>query len=674
MGKLFAQFTIKQKIWGGFGLLLLILTAVSIGAIQGLSSTQKSVKHVVNEVQPTLVVAMELEQVLESSAQSLGFYLLSQEEAHKKAYQTSMVLVSKDLVKLKKQQPVQHSEELQKLIAGIEARVKKYQGYQKQMFSYAESQGNNMPAVATTSNELNPLARKILQLLSQMLDAEPETDDAALSKQITSDIYALRYAYMNVLTELRGFLFARSGAMKSNLELYTTQMTEIVARLKGYGEGLGFEQTDALGELETVVVGYQKLLDKVIAIHGGEKWRSDSYVIRTELGPLLDVIKGDLSKLVKNMQATTEQQSSSLLDRVLGARNLVVVLFVVGLLVGLGCAFLISNVVVKPLKAAVHAMNDIAEGDGDLTHRLSANGKDEIAHLGQAFNKFATKVHGVVSEVMNSTSQLSSAASELSAITSQTSEGVVQQQMETEQVATAMNEMTSTVQEVANHAEQAASAANDANQESQSGNAIVKEGISSIDSLAKEISNASEVVARLEKDSENIGTVLDVIRGIAEQTNLLALNAAIEAARAGEQGRGFAVVADEVRTLASRTQESTQEIQTMIERLQHGAHDAVNVMTASQSRTGETVEHANEAGNALNSISSSVARINDMNLQIASAAEEQSAVAEEINQNIVRITDIASDASGSMQQIANASDELANLSGHLDQLVGSFKV
>ncbi len=446
------------------------------------------------------------------------------------------------------------------------------------------------------------------------------------------------------------------------------------SNLRGYGDDLGFEQIDALEVFEKSYVEYEVQMAKLIEAHGSTKWRSDAYVIRTELGPLLKTIKDDLKGLVQSLQAIAEQESSALQDRVSGSQALVSTLYIVGLLIGLGCAFMIANVVVKPLKLAVHAMNDIAEGEGDLTRRLDAEGNDEIAQLGQAFNKFAIKVHDVVSEVMNSVSQLSSAATELSMVTSQTSEGVARQQMETEQVATAMNEMTSTVQEVANHAEQAANAANDANSESQSGNHIVNEGMKSISSLADEITTASGVIGRLETDSENIGTVLDVIRGIAEQTNLLALNAAIEAARAGEQGRGFAVVADEVRTLASRTQESTQEIQSMIEKLQSGAHDAVDVMNASQKRATETVDHANQAGNALSSIAGSVERINDMNLQIASAAEEQSSVAEEINQNVVRIADIAQETSGSMQQIASSSEDLAQLSTRLDQLVGNFKV
>ncbi len=674
MGKLFSKFTIKQKIWGGFGLLLIILSVVSAGSIQGLSSTESSVKKVVNDVQPTLVVSLELAQVLDSSAQSLGFYLLSLEEADKKAYMDSLEHVGKVLDNLKAQQPIKDSAEMQQLVASIESRIMKYESYQAQMFKYASSQPENMPAVAITSNVMNPLARTLLQQIGQMSGAEMDIDDEALKTSITKDIYELRYAYMNVLNEMRGFLFSRTDSMKANLNLYIARVNEMVAKLKEYGEDLGFEQSDALAIFDKTYTKYQKQIDRVIEAHGSDKWRSDAYVIRTELGPLLKTIKGDLMNLVTTLEGKAEQESTLLLDRVSGSQALVSTLFIVGLLIGLACALLIVNVVVKPLKLAVHAMNDIAEGEGDLTRRLDVKGNDEIAHLGQAFNKFAIKVHDVVSEVMNSVSQLSSAATELSMVTNQTSDGVARQQMETEQVATAMNEMTSTVQEVANHAEQAADAANDANSASQNGNAIVTEGISSIGSLATEITNASDVIGRLETDSENIGTVLDVIRGIAEQTNLLALNAAIEAARAGEQGRGFAVVADEVRTLASRTQESTQEIQSMIEKLQSGAHDAVEVMTASQSRATETVGHANEAGNALKSIAGSVGRINDMNLQIASAAEEQSSVAEEINQNVVRIADIAQETSGSMQQIATSSEDLARLSTRLDQLVGSFKV
>jgi len=263
-------------------------------------------------------------------------------------------------------------------------------------------------------------------------------------------------------------------------------------------------------------------------------------------------------------------------------RNITIIVCGLVFAAGLTLVYFLSLGISNPIKRTVNAMNDIAEGEGDLTMRLDENGKDEIAMLAIAFNQFAEKVRKTVSQVAGSTAQLASAAEELDTITRETTEGVLQQQNETEQVATAMNEMTATVQEVARHAGEAAAFAQSANQESVSGKNIVSETTSVINKLAAEIEQSANVINELESDSENIGSVLDVIKGIAEQTNLLALNAAIEAARAGEQGRGFAVVADEVRTLASRTQQSTEEIHNMIERLQRNSRQAVEVMQASK--------------------------------------------------------------------------------------------
>ncbi|NHZ69797.1 MAG: methyl-accepting chemotaxis protein, partial [Thermotogales bacterium] len=259
-------------------------------------------------------------------------------------------------------------------------------------------------------------------------------------------------------------------------------------------------------------------------------------------------------------------------------------------------------------------------------------------------------------------------------VTSTTREGVQRQKSEIDQVATAMTEMAATVQEVARNAATAAGAARDANEEAGSGKRVVKETIQAINSLAGEVQSASDVINQLAADSEAIGGVLDVIRGIAEQTNLLALNAAIEAARAGEQGRGFAVVADEVRTLAQRTQTSTQEIQSMIEKVQSGARNAVNVMESGREQAAGSVSKAGEAGTSLETINSAVSAINDMNMQIASAAEEQSAVAEEINRNIVNIGIVADETADGSNKIANANEDLVRLGGQLQSIVSMFKV
>ena len=356
------------------------------------------------------------------------------------------------------------------------------------------------------------------------------------------------------------------------------------------------------------------------------------------------------------------------------ATNKIILVGVLALIGGLIIATFVGRLIAGPLNAAVGAMNEIAQGGGDLTRRLEVNGDNEISHLAKAFNNFAEKVRVMVSTVYDSTTQLASASEEMSLIMVETNRDTKQQQSETSQVVTAMNEMTATVQGVAQHATEAAKAANNADEASKEGKQVVVQTMNAIENLSSEVHSAVNVISQLEKDSENIGAVLDVIKGIAEQTNLLALNAAIEAARAGEQGRGFAVVADEVRTLASKTQQSTQEIEAMIEKLQTGARSAVSVMDESRVKADASVEQASKAAGSLEMITDSVSLIKDMNTQIATAAEEQSSVAEEINRNIVNISDIVDRTASGAEQTSIASEELANLAGQLHSLVNEFKV
>jgi methyl-accepting chemotaxis protein len=311
---------------------------------------------------------------------------------------------------------------------------------------------------------------------------------------------------------------------------------------------------------------------------------------------------------------------------------------------------------------------------GNLTTRLSLNGKDEMQKIAIDFNAMSETFEALVQQIMSATSQLAAASEEVAVISQQSSVNLNNQRAETEQVATAMNEMSATVQEVARNAGDASGAAANADNEAQAGNSIVKQASRSIDELAHEVENASGVIQQLAQDSDSIGTVLDVIKGIAEQTNLLALNAAIEAARAGEQGRGFAVVADEVRTLAGRTQQSTQEIEAMIDKLQSGAKNAVTAMQTGREKAAIGVEQTKQAGEALAAITRAVATINEMNTQIASAAEEQSATTEEMNKNIININQLADETAESAGQSTTASAELSKLAADLQSLVSQFKI
>lgn len=351
-----------------------------------------------------------------------------------------------------------------------------------------------------------------------------------------------------------------------------------------------------------------------------------------------------------------------------------VIVSIVAVAIGALLGWIFGQLLVKPIEQTVDAIRDIAEGEGDLTQRLDDQRGDELGELAGWFNRFIEKLQSIITDLNTHTNDLATSAEQLSRVSDETSSGISNQQAQTELAATAMNQMAMTVQEVARNAESAAASAKQARGEASEGRSTVEESVNNIQRLSTTVDQASSVIARLEQDSMEIGGVLDVIRNIAEQTNLLALNAAIEAARAGEQGRGFAVVADEVRTLASRTQKSTQEIQEMIERLQAASKEAVKAMEESTEQATTGAEFANKAGAVLQSISDSIMQISDMNIQIASASEEQSQVAEEINRNVVGINEIGEHTAQGAQQTASASDGLSRLADQIKGLVGQFKV
>jgi len=377
----------------------------------------------------------------------------------------------------------------------------------------------------------------------------------------------------------------------------------------------------------------------------------------------LNAVMADLQKLQADLDAQRKSDT-------FGMAMVGLIIAAIGLLV----IWLVGHGIARPLKQMVAMLDDIAKGEGDLTRRLSSDRSDELGSIAKGFNTFLAKLQAMITQVVTSVQSVSDSSEHTADIAIRTNIGIQKQMAEIDQVATAVQEMTATAQDVARNATQAAQAASHADQAAGQGMQIVRDTSNSIGVLAVEIGKAVEVVQTLAKDSENINAILIAIRGIAEQTNLLALNAAIEAARAGEQGRGFAVVADEVRNLAQKTQKATEEIQSMIQQLQQGTRDVVRVMEDSQNRTDESVQHAAKAAEALETITQAVSVINDMNTQIASAAEEQSAVADDINRNVINIGQVANEVAGGADESSSASAGLTKLAEQQRRLINQFKV
>ena len=379
-----------------------------------------------------------------------------------------------------------------------------------------------------------------------------------------------------------------------------------------------------------------------------------------------------LDKLVKINTAQTRKVNEAAATEYSSAFVLVIVMLVIATILTFLFAWLLTRSITSPIAQALAAAEQIAEGN--LTRPIHIEGNDEAARLLMAMQKMQDKLRDTLQHISGSATQLASAAEELNSVTDESARGLVQQNNEIEQAATAVNEMTSAVEEVARNAVSTSEASKQATTSASDGRDLVMETVSAIERMSGDVQSTANLIGNLAEESRDIGKVLDVIRGLADQTNLLALNAAIEAARAGEAGRGFAVVADEVRALAHRTQQSTSEIERMIGSIQGGTEQAVGSMRNSTERAESTLSIAKGAGLALDTINGTIAEINERNLVIASAAEEQAQVAREVDRNLVNIRDLSVQTAAGSAQTTAASGELARLAVDLNAMVARFKV
>ncbi|CRN05356.1 methyl-accepting chemotaxis protein [Pseudomonas fulva] len=496
-------------------------------------------------------------------------------------------------------------------------------------------------------------ADQAMEALSQEVMARPEADSVRLAQyQLISKA---RQQLMQVRIDVRGYIADNTADNEQAALRQLDAALAVVDSLKRELSG----PSDRVQQLERAVTDYREATrqfrDAVTTITGA---RAEMTVQGA------DIVKHS-DALYKIQLERRDVESSQ-------ARTLQTIATLLALLVGIVAAVLITRQITRPLQDTLAAVEKIASGD--LTQQLHVTRRDELGVLQQGIARMGTTLRELIGGIRDSVTQIASAAEELSAVTEQTSAGANSQKVETDQVATAMHEMAATVQEVARNAEQASQAATGADGEARAGDRVVGEAISQIERLAQDMHRSTEAMTALQQESQKIGSVMDVIKSVAEQTNLLALNAAIEAARAGEAGRGFAVVADEVRGLAQRTQKSTEEIEELIASLQHGTQQVANAMQGSRALTDSSVDLARKAGESLENITGTVSSIQSMNQQIAAAAEQQSAVAEEISRSILNVRDVSEQTASASDETAASSVELARLGGELQMLVSRFRV
>ena len=432
------------------------------------------------------------------------------------------------------------------------------------------------------------------------------------------------------------------------------------------------EERSAYEEYVRLLGQYHQIEERMKSLSRSNQIEELRTLLNTQLLSNSEQINAALTRLLdlnNSMANATNQKAADQYD---SAFDLMVALLVLATALTVLFAWLLTRSITLPIAQALDAAEHIAEGN--LTQSIKVDGDDEAGRLLRAMNKMQEKLRDTLQRISGSATQLASAAEELNAVTDESARGLTQQNNEIEQAATAVNEMTSAVEEVARNAVSTSEASKNATASAGDGRDLVQETVSAIERMSGDVQGTATLIGALAEESRDIGKVLDVIRGLADQTNLLALNAAIEAARAGEAGRGFAVVADEVRALAHRTQQSTSEIERMIGSIQAGTEQAVDSMRNSTERAESTLNIAKGAGMSLDTINSAIIEINERNLVIASAAEEQAQVAREVDRNLVNIRDLSVQSATGASQTSAASSELSRLAVDLNGMVGRFRL
>lgn len=523
---------------------------------------------------------------------------------------------------------------------------------------------------------LEQLKAQLVELLEKRLSEKSSgSTDFAEGWQVILGISAIRdalsesyYHLQNVLTYSADSSHAEN--LEEQLEFLEAEVFGVMMldALEATIESGAYQGNTFIVALEQQLASHQKEVAKLLTarqvfVEAREAYFQEEAKVQYVTEMLDSVVAQKVDRHMESALSTRD-----------GVYQMLILVTLCSVIIALAATYYCICTVVRPINRIAYRLYDIANGEGDLTVSLDVRGNDEIAELARSFNQFVAKIRDIVSQVTDAGREISVSSEQLLAVSGETRQSVQRQQQETAQVTMALSQMSTTVQNVAHNASVTREAAQEADVHSAGGHEVVDENMDAIRAMAGEVDKAAEVIHQLEKESDDVGAILDVIRSIADQTNLLALNAAIEAARAGEQGRGFAVVADEVRTLAQRTQVSTQEIDELIKRLQSGASRAAQAMSSGRAQVDKSVERATRVGESLEKISESVSRTRDMNAQIANATQEQTAVTEEIGVSLGNIGDLVKETATGAEQTEQAVRNMTNYIKGLQETVKRFKI
>ncbi|MEA1990558.1 MAG: methyl-accepting chemotaxis protein [Pseudomonadota bacterium] len=670
------KLTIKQKMRFGFGVIWAVLAIITIQAAINLSIVRSNVSEMVHQHQPIALAAKESAFLLEKSMNALSMYILMNDSALLKNYQAGIEKVKVNIIEaqnnLKKNGD--DSAVLLNKYSQLEKHMMKLEPLVEEVQVFQESRSKKFPAFEYVNNNMSSLASQMQQTLSLMINSEM----AELSQErqaLLADLLELQKDWLNVTSSLRGYIGFRNQSMAEATDNYLNRFEYLIQKVSQQNDvELTIEEEDGIEILTALYESYREHYMVVKGIHGGEKWRMDVWLMTTQIQPLFESFDKELINISDLAVGDVKEISEDLLQLSLNSIIILLLVSAFGQIAGMMVSRRVTNAVVSPINEIAGAMKDISEGEGDLTRRLPVNSSDEMGQLAEHFNSFVNKIHSMLSQVASTVEQLETSSRDLLSITHQAKDGAQQQLLATGGLSSTMIDMTQKSKSVEDHSQNTSRATQQAAERIKESGEMVVSTSNQIQKLSLGMADMTASVQLLREDSESIGTVVNVIREIAEQTNLLSLNAAIEAARAGEHGRGFAVVADEVRGLAHRTQESTVEIEKIIDKIRKATLSTVKVVETGQDSTKASCAAVSKTKEMLQPVVILMDDINQMSKQMSEAAHTQSVLAQEINQNITQIHDVTENAAQGANSTEQAGNNLQHLADKLEGLIHQFKI
>jgi len=671
------KLTIKNKLLIGFGSILLIVAISSINSIIQMEKVGDVQNRLTNLRMPTVLAGTELTDGIHLSLAGLrGYIILGANPLAAEKFKAERLdgwkTIDDSISKMDQFSKNWTNPENINMLNQVKTLAEEFRLAQQEIEEISHSP-ENVPALKILLFEAAPRATKIITEISTIINEESNLEATEDRKKLLKLLADSRGSFALGLANIRAYLLSGNTQFADKFQQQWAINQTRFTQVSNLSHLFNQKQSRSWSNYKRLRNEFTPLPLKMFELRRAENWNLANYWLGTKAAPKANAILTILEKMRLSQDLLSIKDTTLLKSKTTSMEVALLIAMAIILILGIAIALYMSNLITTPLNAVVTRARAIAKGDLTGSDLISKS-NDELTELTDAINQMKDSLCDIIQQVSGSVQSINESSKQLTVVTEESNRSLNDQQTQTTQLTSSMNEMTSSVQEVSTNISDTASAAQKADIETKEGNQMVESTIDAIQQLAGGISGAAKAINQLEKDSSEIGSVLDVIKGVADQTNLLALNAAIEAARAGEHGRGFAVVADEVRTLAGRTQKSTEEIVEIINKLQSGTRQAKQIMAQSSEEASSVVEKAEKAGGSLVTISEAVTQINNMSTQIASSSKQQSHMANDINESVTGISEMGNQTMLGSDKTTRACKDLLLLASDLNELVNKFKL